>query len=101
MFKGIWLQLKCGEIFWVEVKIDALKGEGAKGNDYNIFSPSNNSRHQIIKATIGYYKCKINIPMSNCIICQIYIFNTIIISSTLLTLTVFLTLFAEEFHKGR
>ena len=42
MFKGIWLQLKCGEIFWVEVKIDALKGEGAKGNDYTIFSPSNN-----------------------------------------------------------
>ena len=42
MFKGIWLQLKFGEIFWVEVKIDVLKGEGAKGNDYTIFSPSNN-----------------------------------------------------------
>ena len=23
MFNGIWLQLKFGEIFWVEVKIDA------------------------------------------------------------------------------
>ena len=44
MLKGIWLQIKFGEIFWGEVKIDALKGGGGykqKGNDYIIFSPSN------------------------------------------------------------
>ena len=40
------------------------------------------SRYQIVKATGGYYKWKINIPMFNCIICQIYLFNTVIISST-------------------
>ena len=47
MIKGIWLQIKFGEIFWGEEKIDALKREGGykqKGHDYTIFSPSNNSR---------------------------------------------------------
>ena len=37
--------MKFGEIFWDEVKIDAFKGGGGckqKGNDYTIFSPSNN-----------------------------------------------------------
>ena len=69
-----------GEIFWGEVNIDALKGGRGykqKGNEYSIFSPS------IVKATTGYYKCKINIPMFNCIICQIYLSNNVIISSTL------------------
>ena len=28
MLKGIWLQMKFGEIFWGNVKIDALKGGG-------------------------------------------------------------------------
>ena len=28
MLKGIWLQIKFGEIFWGEMKIDALMGEG-------------------------------------------------------------------------
>ena len=37
----------------------------------------------IVKDTGGYYICKINIPMFNCIICQIYFFNTVIISSAL------------------
>ena len=44
MLKGSWLQMKFGEIFWGEVKIDALKEEGEckqKGNDYTIFSISN------------------------------------------------------------
>ena len=43
MLKGIWLQMKFGEIFWVEVKIDALKGGYVykqKGNVYTILSPS-------------------------------------------------------------
>ena len=44
MLKGIWLQMKLGETFWGEVKIDTLKGGGGnkeKGNDTSIFSPSN------------------------------------------------------------
>ena len=44
MLKGFWLQMKFGEIFWVEVKIDTLKAGGGckqKGNDYTIFSLSN------------------------------------------------------------
>ena len=44
MSKGIWLQMKFGEIFWGDVKIDALKGEGVqnqKGNDYTNFLVSN------------------------------------------------------------
>ena len=42
--KGIWLQMKFCEIFWSEVKIDALrKGAGCKqkGNNNIIFSLSN------------------------------------------------------------
>ena len=45
--------MKFNEIFWGEVKIDALEGgEGLKqeGNDFT-FSPC-----QIVKATSGYYK---------------------------------------------
>ena len=41
---NIRLQMKFGEIFWGEVKIDALKGGvryKQKGNDKTIFSPSN------------------------------------------------------------
>ena len=30
LLKEIWLQMKFGEIFWVEVNIDALKGEWDK-----------------------------------------------------------------------
>ena len=44
MLTGIWLQMKFCEIFWGEVKIDALKfggGHKQKGNDYTIFSLSN------------------------------------------------------------
>ena len=42
---GILLQMKFDEIFWGEVNIDALKGGREckqKGNDYTIFSLSNN-----------------------------------------------------------
>ena len=41
MLKVIWLQMKFGEIFWSESKMDALKGgEGykQKGNSATIFS---------------------------------------------------------------
>ena len=41
MLKGIWLQMKFYEIFWGEVKVDALKGGGwykQKGNDYIILA---------------------------------------------------------------
>ena len=42
MLKGIWLQMKFGEIVWGKVKIDALTGGyKQKGNDHSIFSPSN------------------------------------------------------------
>ena len=44
LLKGIWLQMKFGEIFFGDVKIDALKGGRGykqKGNDYTIFSLSN------------------------------------------------------------
>ena len=44
MLKGIWLQMKFGDIFWGEVKINALKGGGGykqMGNDNAILSPSN------------------------------------------------------------
>ena len=44
ILNGIWWQMKLGEIYWGEVKIDALKGGGVrkqKGNDYIIFSLSN------------------------------------------------------------
>ena len=82
MFMRIWMQMKFVEIFWYEVKIDALIGEGdtSKREMVILFS-----WRQVVKATCGYYKCKINIPMFNCIICQIYLylFNTVIISSPL------------------
>ena len=51
--------MKFCEIFWGEVKIDVLKGGGGykqKGNHFTI------SRCQKVKATIGYHRCKINIP---------------------------------------
>ena len=72
--KGIWLQMKFDEIFWVEEKIDALNGEGdvSKREMIILFS-----RRQTIIATIGYCKCKINIPTFKCIICQIYLFTFI------------------------
>ena len=41
--------MKLGEIFWGEVKIDALKREGGykqKGNDYTIFSLSNSKSNK-------------------------------------------------------
>ena len=44
MLKGIWLQMKFGDLFWAEVKIDASKEGGGykqKGNDVSIFLPSN------------------------------------------------------------
>ena len=56
--------------------IKSGRGCKQKGNNYIIFS-------QIVKATCAYCKWKINIPIFNCIICQIYLFNTVIISSTL------------------
>ena len=50
--KGIWLQIKFGEIFWDEEKIDALKrGRGCKTETIILFS-----RCQKVKATSGYYK---------------------------------------------
>ena len=72
--------MKFGEIFWGEVKIDALKGGGDASKKETIILFS---RSQIVKATSVYYKRKINIPMFKCIICQIYLFDTVIISSTL------------------
>ena len=63
------------------------------------------SRRPIVKATSGYYICKMNIPMFKSIIFQIDLFNTVFISSTLFSAsaypTVFLPLIAGEFHKGR
>ena len=45
--------MKCGEIFWGEVKIDALKGEmGASKRETIILF----FRCQIVKATSGFYK---------------------------------------------
>mgnify|MGYP003692199925 CR=1 FL=1 len=44
LLKEIWLQMKFGEIFCGEVKIDALKGGGGckqKGNNHTIFAQSN------------------------------------------------------------
>ena len=44
MLKDMWLQMKFGENFLGDVKIDSSKGWGGyklKGNDYTIFSPSN------------------------------------------------------------
>ena len=44
MLKGIGLQMKFGELFWGEVKIDVLKWGGGyqqKRNDYTIFTLSN------------------------------------------------------------
>ena len=44
MLKDMWLQMKFGEKFSGEVKIDTSKEGGGyklKGNDYTIFSPSN------------------------------------------------------------
>ena len=44
MSKGIWLQMKFGEIFWGEVKVDALKEGGEckqKESNYTIYSLSN------------------------------------------------------------
>ena len=41
--------MKFGEIFWGEVKIDALKRGGGckrKGNDYTIFSRSNSENNK-------------------------------------------------------
>ena len=49
MLRRIWLRLKFGEIFWGEIKIDALKGGGGykqKGNDCTIFSPSNSESNK-------------------------------------------------------
>ena len=57
-------------------------------------------RSPIVKATSGYYKCEKK--MFNSIICQLYLFNTVIILSAMCSAySVFLPLFAEEFHKGR
>ena len=52
ILKGIWWQMKFGEIFWGEVKIDALKGGGdaSKRETIILFF-----RCQIVKATSGYY----------------------------------------------
>ena len=80
MLKGIWWQMKFGEIFWGDVKIDVSKGGGGckqKGNDYTILSPSNSSSNKWLLPG------KINIPMFNFIISRIYLFNTFIISYTL------------------
>ena len=65
-----------GEIFLDDVKIDALKVEGdtSKREMIVLFSC-----RQIVNATIDYYKCKIKKPMFNCILCQIHLFNTVII----------------------
>ena len=44
ILKGIWFEVKFGEIFFGDVKIDTLKGGRGykqKGNDYTIFSLSN------------------------------------------------------------
>ena len=100
MVKKIWLQMIFGEIFWGEVMIDALKTEGDAGKRKIII---HFSRCQIGKATSGYYKWKINIPMCNWIICQIYLFNTIIILNIHFVFCLIqniLPLFAVEFHKG-
>ena len=57
MLKGIWWQMKLSEIFLGEVKIDALRGGGSNTSkrDINILF----SRRPIVKASIGYHKCKI------------------------------------------
>ena len=47
--KGIWWQMKFGEIFWGEVK----RGRGIQGKKDTIILFS---RCQIVKATSGYYK---------------------------------------------
>ena len=59
ILKGIWWQMKFGEVFWGEVSIDALKRRrGMQANNYTIFLLSG----QIVKATSGYYKMKNKYP---------------------------------------
>ena len=43
LLNGIWLQIKFGEIFWGEVKIDVWNGGGVQGKryDHTMFSSSN------------------------------------------------------------
>ena len=101
MLKGNWLHMKFGEIFWGEVKIDASKGgEGykQKGNDYTIFSLSNSLSHKWLLQMSNQYR------MFKCIICQIDLFDTVIILSTLFfcLFQLFSYLYFQgEFHKGR
>ena len=96
ILKGIWWQMKFCEIFWGEVKINTLKGGGyASKRETIILFP----RCQIVKETSSCYKWKIIIPMFNCIFCQIYLFNTVIISSTLFSVysNSFLTFICRRF----
>ena len=98
---GIGMQIKFDEIFWDEVKINALIGKRGTSKREMIILFS--CRH-VVKAICDYYKCKINIPMFNCIISQIYMYleNTVIISSSLISAysISFLPFFEVEFHKG-
>ena len=64
MLKDMWLQMKFGENFWVSWKLMHQKGEGDTILREMIILFSH---HPIVRATSGYYKCQINIPMFNCV----------------------------------
>ena len=62
------------------------------------------SRRQIVKATTGYYECRIIIPMFSIALFARFTFLTLLLFHPLcflLTPIVFLPLFAGEFHEGR
>ena len=73
MLKEIWLQMNLLKYFRERWSLMYQKREGntRKREMIILFS-----LRPIVKATSGYYICKINIPIFDCIICQIDRFNS-------------------------